>query len=613
MVATSWVLHCGSENRSLGTTPTDFSISLNQELEFEGRDVRCSLVNLCVPHTFPNVSDIYGNRTWTFRFKYYNTPFQRVDDGAATAARPYHFYEKTTPNTDVLVDAYDMVVSIPEGYYDKSYYDGAGSNNSNIPEVADAPFELETIGTSAVYGSVDLDSAAYTKMKTEFLAPQHLYGTSTYLQNRTYVEALQKAIAVKQASLRSEALQSPYQSIIKTLISDLLIIPVVNALHQIEFLIRANYVNRSGKGLTKGTSIHNFLSNHLYQGYSTIENPWTVDDASTTGAPTHQLFCKIQAPSRVSFTGSSVTNCLDFYNFGFNQMPATLFTDTDAQRIVSGDVFKIAGSTYTPAINDAGNFTPYGTTWSAHSILNKRTDALKALNAEAGGESEYVCCATWGVKQTRSGIEGAYSVEQGVYMYLPAELYTVSEGYQTGMVMVNGVECNRYVKSTYTAFAGANGVVKYPATDGDATKSEYISHCFTGTTCKVSPNPLPANDSLFLGLENLRISYASVLPIQLECPVSFNIEIDVFGFGNHLMFTGVSELRQVKMIKRIVGVNTFGEYIRFNEDAHDTIDYGTKINFNRVSTIKVRVLDNAGKVIQLSYFPEWFFTLVFQL
>lgn len=604
MVATSWVLHCGSEHRSAGLDSTNFTLNIPQQLEF-GEDARCSLANVCIPNTFPNVSDSHKNRTWTFKFEYYATPFTRTV--ANTNYVPYHTYTKS--GTNDLISSYDLVVKIPEGFYANSYDDESTTSASYVPQIADAPFALEDIGMAGVVTGVDflLESNGKNKMRSELLLPQHVYGASTPLPNKTYVQALYKAIASEQLKIRKAVIDSAVSTklveldIIKLLVSDLLIVPIVNKYHQIEFLIRANFCNNSGTGSTRGSSIRNILGNKNYatdySGAAYVKNPWMYN-ADVTGAPTNQLYCRIDAPEKVAFNGMSATNCLDFYNFGYNQLASDAGSGV---QLLSGDYFKTGTG---PCSSSAvGNFTPYGNTWSTHSLLRSSTDSFKVLNRISETGDFYFCVATWGVKAELETTPTPDTVEQACYMYLPSDFSGTAS-----MVLVTGVECNRYSNSAYVQYGSLS---KYPATAGSTTNRELVSTVFTGTTVRVSPNQIPANE-FYLGPENLTIPYASITPIQLETPVVFNIEVDMFGVSNHMMFTGLQEVRRVKLLKRMVATDNFGGYIRSNEEGHEVIDYGTKNGFTRVNDIRVRVLDMQGNVINAAYFPEWYFTLVFE-
>lgn len=638
MGSTSWIVHAGSQYKSSGQSNTSFDLDLNQCLEFDNT-ATCSLTNINIPNTFPNVSDAFGNRTWSFTFRYFAvTPTQDPNvAGVGTATRPFYTY--TALAFTSMLKEYTMTVSIPEGFYAVPYDANTATLNENIPAIAQTPFPLEQLARLD-YGTPtarDIDTTNYHKLRSEFIQIMHKHGIGTVEQSRTYVEALQKAIWQEQQRLRNNALygyanpvtantDAEVSRIMDTLISEMVIVPIINKYHQLEFLIRSNFANghetaavagASGPATVyaRGTNINVLLANSNYFPTNVAVNPWsdrTTAIASGSAAPTHCIQCKITAPTGVRFSGKSVTNCLDFYNLAYKPLNSDAIAVPSAQ-MVGGDVYQLVNAAFaTPnaAPTKAGDFTAYGTTWTTHSILRGRTDPLKDFTLNTfNREDGWFNCAIWGVLNgTAAGVK-----QQGVYMY--STCYAKGEANKYVLHPVNQVQQNRTASSSYTAWATV--YERYPSgADSVPTKSEYITDVFTGTTVRVSPNELSSNATAYFSWDNLFATYKSIMPMDVIEPPVFNIEVDMFGVSNHIMFTGKQEAKRVKLLKRVTGNGVFGEIIKNNEENQDIMDYGTNVGMTRVNNIQVRVKDNSGNVITFSdptAFPDWFFTLIFKM
>lgn len=636
MPGTSWVVHAGSQHKSKGQSNTSFDLDLNQSLEFND-SARCHLTNICIPNVFPNVSDSFGNRTWSFTFRYYNITPTR-DASATTATKPYHSYTALAWTT--MLKEYTMTVSIPEGFYDVPYETAAGTETDNIPEFAKSPFALDHLSSQdAGFTSRDIDTQPFTKLRSEFMQTMTRHPIATLERSRTYVEALQKAIWQEQQRIRNNVLYGyggaapaagsadEASRVIETLISELVIVPIVNKYHQLEFLIRANFstgveaiATATAANVTAtatinafGSDINNILANPRYftiLGVVNTVNPWGINASNFVMTPTHALQCKIVAPSSIRFTGRSVTNCLDFYNLSYNKLDAATVPAAGNQ-LVGGDIYAGTALPYIPTLQKTGNLTAYGNTWNTHSILKGRADGLRnfTINNFNNTEDGWFNCAIFGVG-TKFSAGAPARIEQACHMY--STMYnTPLASYRLQLVTM--VEQNRARKTQYSAFSTAN-IVSYP-TGASAANCEGISDVFTGTSVRVSPNELLTPSTAYFSWDNLFAVYKNIIPMDVVDPVVINVEVDMFGVSNHFMFTGKQECKRMKLVKRLTGSATFGSMLKNNEESHGTMDYGTNVGMTKVSTIQVRVKDNLGNVISFSdptAFPDWYFTLVFE-
>lgn len=305
MTGSSWVVHCGSQCKSPGQSNVDFDLNLNQTLEFAD-DTRCSIMNLCIPTSVPNVLDSFDNRTWKFKFRLYALP--SLPAGTVTSNSTANKYTVTTTSFDtaVLHSEYEMVVSIPEGSYQQSDAEANFTESTNTPQVAgcvrspirinfDASLVTDPVGPTVgpnysaalMTTSVPLDDNGpwHQLLNSELLIPSHRYGINGTGRNRTYAEALQYAIWHTQQNIRFSVVKGTdvvpttklstwtepnvatasqlvanetYKlRILKMILSECNITVNTNANHQLDFIFRTNLVQNTDLA----SNLHHYFGN----------------------------------------------------------------------------------------------------------------------------------------------------------------------------------------------------------------------------------------------------------------------------------------------------------------------------------------------------------------
>lgn len=518
---TSWVLHCGSQFKPAGQSNVDFDLNLNQTLEFPD-ETKCTVFNLNVPNCVPNVCDSFDNRTWYFKFRLYAYANTISLVGGTAGTEPWHLVynaDMTSAITQaaILHSEYTMQVQIPEGSYQESDQEPNFTESTNISEnsvnthtqaVLPAAAAARGIvgdttatGMGTIGASKSDASANFPYYYSQMSIANHRYAVTTGSRNRTYAEALQKAIRHKQQQIRTEALlgidglgatqllwtdptaayntasftvnQNFKQRILRFLVSEMNITVQTNGNHQPEFLFRTN--------LTSGNNaIQNYLSNRLFFNHSGASqtdivfgtphasepiqtgrqlNPWLQGTTAQNGSPTHFIQCQITAPAAVRFAGRSVSNCLDFYHSQYFQTKqdhrktltaaggGTVYSPNINSQIISSDLHQVTTtaadqSKASTTASGVGIFTPWGMTWTCHPIIANRTDPFSVFTNQDGTDGWFACCY-FGVRSIGTAPMSFSSM--GTYMYSPV----VSSDLATKrLVFVNDVNVNRTTKNT---------------------------------------------------------------------------------------------------------------------------------------------------------------------
>lgn len=652
----SWVLHCGSQFKTPGQSNVDFDLNLNQTLEFPD-ETKCSIMNLCIPTSVPNVLDSFDNRTWKFKFRMYAMNAALTRTGAVTGIAPYHSYDpSTTCSSALLHSEYEMSVPIPEGSYQQSDAELNFTESTNIPQRADNAFPQRDLGSVAATTAVAVDNNAVANCITysQMLIAGHRYPIATSGRNRTYQEALQYAIWHTQQNIRFNALKGTdglggktitwtnpaapptsaellanenyKQRILRYIVSDINITVNTNANHQLDFIFRTNLSPQSGTitgGFGTSSVLNNYLANANYflpagtlpftagtsgELTSSIQvNPW-MQVGVQTGEPTHFLQVQITPPANVRFKSRTVQNCLDFYNLQYRQTLTT--AGTANTQIIAGDCHATAAGARTEDAASGGNFTPYGLTWTGFPVSADRSDLFKDFSKQDGTDG-WIPLAYWGVRQ----VANPNFNEQVVYMYAP--LVYFAAGVPTKrLVYINDVDCNHNTNSPTISYGTLSLYPSSGVTDGDPAKSEMISSVFTGYSVFVTSAQIVSNALSSFGAANLIGNLYNLHPMDAESHPTFIVEIEMLGIGNHLKFTGSGECKRVKIIKRVpLSDTSYGGFLRANADAQEVADYGTCIGLSKVSTVKCRILNEKGEVLKLSQpdtFPPWTFSLCFE-
>lgn len=651
----SWVLHCGSQHKVPGQSNTDFDLNLNQTLEFPD-ETKCTIFNVGIPNCVPNVCDAFENKTWQFTFRMYAMPTQLTAAGADRVGKvgglfAYHTYTiaNSSPSNGLLHSEVTLNVSIPDGNYQFSNTDNNFTENTYINEIADeiVAHPHDGPGTYNVTASNDISNyTANTSWSTwsQLLVPSSKYGITTGDRNRTYIEALQKAIRKAQQQMRYDSLtgndglggvqllwtdpntgpsadqllanENYKKRILRFIVSDMYICVSANANHQPEFIVKTNMSTYSNANASLASNYSDYLANAAFFGpVGTIPftggssgtltagwqvNPWMTLFAND-GAPTHFVQCKITSPNNIRFQGRHVMNCLDFYVNQF--FPILSTTTTSINRILPGDAHSIAIGAKVETTSTAGLFTPYGHTWTSHPITYTRSDPFKAYTVQDGTDGWFNCCF-WGVRNAANSAISAV----GQYMYMP-----VYYNNNSWLVYVNDVAFNHRTKTNPVQ---AGTLALYPAGLGTAANSEMTSNAFTGVSVFISSSALASDSTYYTSAGNLGRSIYNIPTMDYESIPTFIIEIEMFGSGNHMKFTGPGECKRVKITKRMSLLsNTYGGFIKANMDGQTSIDYGTSVGLTKVSSIKCRVLNEKGDVIKLTNldsFPAWTFSLAFE-
>lgn len=509
----SWILHCGSQFKNTGQSNVDFDLNLNQTLEFPD-ETKCSIMNLSIPTSVPNVCDSFDNRTWKFKFRMYALPTLNAFVGGTANLRSNLAYTVPGPTTamdaSLLHSEYEMTVLIPEGNYQQSDADLNFTESTNIPQVA-GNIGLQATSTAAVASALATDDGSFanTTINSQMLIPSHRYGVASSGRNRTYAEALQYAIWHTQQNIRfsivkgtdvvppsrtitwtnpagASAIQLAANEtyklrILKYLISEMNITVNTNANHQLNFIFRSNFAQNQPTGLA--SNINLYLANQQFlaggvpvvgapSGQLTTSihvNPW-MQTVAQSGIPTHFVQCQITAPANVRYKGRTVSNCLDFYNLQYRQTLAAHQGANLNISLISGDAhYQDAalaaappvrcqeGACYTgptvigPTDLQLGNFTPYGLTWTGFSIGADRTDSFKGFVKQDGTDG-WFGCAYFGVRQ--SALD-TFDV-QAVYMYAP--VFQPPTPTNTYLQYINDVQVNHVRNTATLSYADAGAV-----------------------------------------------------------------------------------------------------------------------------------------------------------
>ncbi len=701
----SWVLHCGSQHKNSGQSNTDFDLNLNQSLEFPD-ETKCTIFNVNIPNSLPNVCDAFENRTWKFLFRLYALP--TLSTLGTGSNRTSNSFTVTTSTMDsaLLHSEYELVVSIPEGNYKHSDQEANFTESTNVPAVAGlvrSPATINvdnsgytdpvgpTVGpnnTNVRFGAaVPINDGRpwNTLLMSQLLNPTHRYGISPSIRNRTYAEALQNAIWDAQTALRlsivngsdnggtvlstftdaaatgsaAAAANEIYMlRVIKLLISEMNITVMTNANHQLNFLVRSNFAINSDLA----SNIHFYLGNATFMSQFTTTGAFTVGTAgagqvttfkhvnpfgcsadgagANNGSPSHFIQCKITAPANVRFAGRSVSNCLDYYNLRYSQTAAGDLGDNNVQLFAGDNHYKSTSGVPASAITEnnggptdlannilvanSGNFTPYGLTWTSSPITADRTDVFRSFVKQDGTDG-WFGCAYFGPSHINPAA-GLTFLLIHCYMYAP-----IYDGTNLFLGYINDVQCNRVTAANTITYPTTNARTVYPAAQevyhnlvlysrsviaASGLRAEFLSGVFTGYTVLVSPACASTNSWYATGLGNLATNHFSIPSMDCESTPTFVLEIEMFGTGNHMKFTGSGECKRVKLLKR-VSLNdlTYGGFITNNVDGQNTIDYGTCLGLSKVSSIKCRILNEKGEVIRLTHadsFPPWTFSLAFE-
>lgn len=656
MTGSSWILHCGSQFKSPGQSNVDFDLNLNQTLEFAD-DTRCSVMNLNIPTSVPNVCDSFDNRTWKFKFRLYALSATPARVAAVAGVTPYNSYDPAaTCSSALLHSEYEMSVPIPEGSYQQSDSELNFTESTNIPQRADSAFPQRDLGGAAVASVVTVDdntpanAIAYSQM----LIAGHRYPIATSGRNRTYQEALQYAIWHTQQNMRFNALKGSdglgtktitwtdpntppnatqllanenyKQRILRYIISDINITVNANANHQLDFIFRTNLSPKSGTLTgTLGTSsqLNSYLANGNYflpagvsvpftggtsgELTSSLQvNPW-MQVGALDGSPTHFLQVQITAPVNVRFKSRTVQNCLDFYSVQYRQ---TLTTAGVANtQIVAADCHATVAAARTEDAGGNGNFTPYGLTWTGFPVTADRTDFFKDFSKQDGTDG-WIPLAYFGVRQAAADT----FANQAVYMYAP--LVHFAPAATKRLVYINDVDCNHNTNSATISYGTLSIYPALGAAAGVAGNNEMTSTVFTGYSVFVTSAQIISPSLSSFGAANLIGNLYNLHAMDCESQPTFIVEIEMMGIGNHMKFTGSGECKRTKIIKRIpLSGTSYGGFLRANADAQEVADYGTCLGLSKVSSIKCRVLNEKGEVLKFSQpdtFPNWTFSLCFE-
>ena len=631
----SWVLHCGSQHKVPGQSNTDFDLNLNQTLEFPD-ETKCTVFNVNIPNSVPNVCDAFENKTWQFTFRMYAVAAALARTGLVTGQLAYNNYTVDNKVSGGLLHSeVTLTVSVPDGNYQFSNNDTNFTENTYINEIADEIVTHIQVGSGASTASTDISAPATGAaiLWSQLYAPSSRYGVTTGDRNRTYIEALQKAIRKAQQQMRVDSLSAPYDTwtdpnaaptaaqlvsnenykkrILKFLVSDMYISVQANANHQPEFIIKSNFSNGNVLANHANVLANAFFfppagtipftgssSGALTAGW--MVNPW-MTLAAVNGAPTHFIQAKITAPNNIRFQGRHAMNCLDFYVNQF--FPILSTTAVGANRILIGDVHPVAVAAQNES--NAGNFTPYGYTWNSFPITESRSDVFKTFVVQDGTGGWFPCCY-FGVRCSANDV----TAQVAQYMYAP--VYFSGTPY---LCYINDLAFNHRTK-TNPIQAGTTAL--YPvggANVGVPANNEMSSTVFTGMSVFVSSAALASDSTYYIGPANFSKRVINIPTMDYESNPTFIIEIEMFGSGNHMKFTGSGECKRVKIVKRMSFNDlTYGGFIRNNVDGQSTLDYGTCLGLSKVSSIKCRILNEKGEIINLNHtdsFPQWTFSLVF--
>lgn len=663
----SWVLHCGSQHKTPGQSNTDFDLNLNQTLEFPD-ETKCTIFNVNIPNSLPNVCDAFENKTWEFTFRMYALGGTALPERARVDGRgATNTFALTDQITSGLFHSeYTLRVSIPDGSYSQSASENLFSEPSHVIGIADSIYNQNHIpaGAGVSTASTDLTVAANSQVYSQLLVPAHRYSYSTGDRVRTYAEILQTYIRHEQQILRNQALtgtdglggvqiiwtdpadatvaqlaanENYKQRIIRWIVSDMNINVFTNANNQPEFVFRTNLCHYAGvapvgtaPGVSPTGTIHShYLGNAFYFGpvgtvpmgatpsgqltTSVHVNPW-MNAGVLTGIPTHFVQAKIKAPANIKFKGRSATNCLDFYHKQFVTIPTA--TAANTSKAIIGDIHNTAAGASTERAG--GNFTAYGNTWNTFPITADRNDLLKPSVFQDGTDGWFGCCY-FGVRKAASNSVNTAELlaHEVVYMYSPAVFTTAGEP-ALYLTFVCDVELSRRIKGVAPAL-GSNTI--YPQVGdageiGGALQNEMLSNIFNGTSVFVSSARLPTSSSLFTGPANFGCRLIDVPTMDYESTPTFIIEIEMFGTGNHMKFNGSGDCKRVSIMKRMVlNSETYAGFISNNANGESTFDYGTSLGLSKVSSIKCHVLNEKGEVIRLTHadsFPPWTFSLAFE-
>jgi hypothetical protein len=542
---------------------------------------------------------------------------------------------------------YTLTVRLPEGNYQSSAVDLNFTENDHISNFSDHIY-TQKINGGNIGADVDLNDPAQSLEYSEMIVPGHRYGYTRDDRDRTYIEALQKAIRKAQQNVRYQALTgsdglgsvliswtdpasvgiTPVQllanenyknRILRFIVSDMSINVFANANHQPEFSFRTNMTHSSSVG-TNGTVFSQYLGNlHYFAPFPIVVgaasglltsaeqvNPW-ISALARDGQPSHFVQCRITAPNNVRFKGRSVSNCLDFYVDQYINAPTTTPTLPVApnSRILVGDIHSVAAAT--PIERAGGNFTPYGYTWTTHPISNDRTDVFKPFTIQDGQDGWFACCY-FGIRKAASPTTMLNTVS---YVYMP-----VFYNNNTYLSYVCDVDMNQRMKNSLPKYGPQTLHPVGGAAVGVAANNELISDFFSGVTVTVSSSSLPTLSTVYIGPANFGRSFINKPTMDYESVPTFIIEIEMFGTGNHMKFTGSGECKRVKVIKRMtLNELSYSGFLKNNTDGQQTLDYGSCLGLSKVSSIRCRVLNEQGEVIRLPFtdsFPHWTFSLGFE-
>jgi hypothetical protein len=151
---------------------------------------------------------------------------------------------------------------------------------------------------------------------------------------------------------------------------------------------------------------------------------------------------------------------------------------------------------------------------------------------------------------------------------------------------------------------------------GTAARAEFISGVFTGHSVFVTSGEIISPALSSFGLANLIGNLRELHAMDCETTPTFIVEIEVLGVSNHMKFNGQQGPSRVTITKRIpLNAASYGGFMRQNADGQEQIDYGTCLGLSKVSSIKCRVLNEYGQVLNLAQpdsFPPWTFSLAFE-
>ena len=659
----SWVLHCGSQHKTPGQSNTDFDLNLNQTLEFPD-ETKCTIFNVNVPNTIPNVCDAFGNNTWQFVFRMYAINGALTRQNGAAPVQPWHAYHNydvvNQIKTALLHSEYTLRVRIPDGSYQHGDMDNNFTENVIIPERIGNIFTQTTPavpGNAGAINAINDNAVANTVFYNSFQQGGHRFATSTGYRNRTYYEALQDSIRRALQAARFECLNggdggatgqvvwtdpSPgpltaqeladnelYKlRILKFIVSEMDIDIHLNANHQPSFAVRTDITGCTATN-NNCTFVQAYLANQTFLNHGGIAsslpftgltsgalttsiqvNPWMQTGADQTGHPTHFIQCKIIPPAKVRYATKCVSTSLDYFHNQyirgmntFNAIADTMVFGADSH------ITNVVSPVATSQALATGNFSPYGKTWSIQPTSANRSDSYSPFIVNDGTDG-WFACVYWGVRQNISYT----SANTVAYSYLP-----VVDGNNVRLVYVNDV-CSNHISSSSLGTAAAPqityGTLTTSPANGLIANGEYASNVYRGITAIASAAQLITPATSYNGAKCLTRIFYDIPTMDYESTPTFVIEFEMFGTGNHMKFIGSGDCKRVKLTKRMVlNLATYGGFIRACEDAQQSIDYGTCLGLSKVSNIKCRVLNENGEVIRLTNldsFPPWTFSLAFE-